>query len=342
MTKSLSKELQIGLLIVLALVVLYFGKDILAPLVISGILAMLFVNPARKLESKGLPRWASALIAVFLILLLFAGLGFLLNWQLQSFSEQLGDMKNNLNQTVSKIQSWIQDKVNLDRAQQKAIVNEQMKSGTGDTGLSLASTFFGILINFILVIVYTYLILFHRTRLKNYLIRITKNEHRDRTRDIVDSASSVAASYVTGLAKMILTLWMLYGIGFTALGVENALFFAIICGLLELVPFIGNLTGTALTLLGVMAQGGSINMIIGVIAVYALVQFVQTYLLEPLIVGNQVNINPLFTIFSLVLAEFLWGIPGMIVAIPVAGMIKILCDRIPSLQAFGYLIGSDK
>lgn len=189
MTKSLSKELQIGLLIVLVLVILYFGKDILAPLVISGILAMLFVNPARKLESKGLPRWASALIAVCLILLLFAGFGFLLNWQLQSFSEQLGDMKNNLNQTVSKIQSWIQDKLNLDRAQQKAIVNEQMKSGTGDTGLSLASTFFGILINFILVIVYTYLILFHRTRLKNYLIRVTKNEHRDRTRDIVYSAS---------------------------------------------------------------------------------------------------------------------------------------------------------
>ena len=90
------------------------------------------------------------------------------------------------------------------------------------------------------------------------------------------------------------------------------------------------------------AQGGETNMILGVILIYGVVQFVQTYLLEPLIVGSEVHLNPLITIFSLVAAEAVWGIPGMILAIPLTGIIKIICDRIPRLQPYGYLIGSDK
>src|SRR5690606_22831295 len=188
----------------------------------------------------------------------------------------------------------------------------------------------------------TYLLLFYRSRLKNFLLKLTAPKDQEKAMEIVDSVSQVAANYMTGLAKMIVVLWILYGVGFTAIGVENALFFAVICGLLELIPFIGNLTGTAITVLGVTAKGGETNMILGVIMIYGVVQFGQTYLLEPLIVGSEVHINPLFTIFSLVAAEAVWGIPGMILAIPLTGMIKIICDRIPRLQPYGYLIGSDK
>src|SRR5690606_22127969 len=104
----------------------------------------------------------------------------------------------------------------------------------------------------------------------------------------------------------------------------------------------GNITGTSITVFGVMAQGGQTDQIIGVIIVYLIVQSIQTYLLEPLIVGEQVNINPLFTIMVLVGGELVWGIAGMVLAIPLLGIVKIICDNIPSLQPYGYLIGTDK
>jgi predicted PurR-regulated permease PerM len=124
--------------------------------------------------------------------------------------------------------------------------------------------------------------------------------------------------------------------------VENAIFFAILCGLLEIVPFVGNLVGVSFTLLMSLAQGGSSGMFIGILITYAIVQFVQTYLLEPLVVGREISINPVFTIVGLVGGELLWGIPGMILALPLLGIFKIVCDHVEPLKPYGFLIGDNK
>jgi predicted PurR-regulated permease PerM len=140
---------------------------------------------------------------------------------------------------------------------------------------------------------------------------------------------------------MIVILWILYGIGFSIAGVPNAIFFAVLCGVLEIVPFIGNLTGSGLTLLMAISQGGG-SMAIGVVITYAVVQFIQTYVIEPLVVGSEVNINPLFTILVLILGEELWGIAGMVLAIPLLGMTKIVFDNVDALKPYGFLIGGEK
>ena len=97
-----------------------------------------------------------------------------------------------------------------------------------------------------------------------------------------------------------------------------------------------------LAIVMVIIQGGGTGMILAVLLTYAIVQFLQTYLLEPLIVGAEVNINPLFTIIILVMGELVWGIPGMILAIPLLGIVKIVCDHIEPLKPYGFLIGSDR
>jgi predicted PurR-regulated permease PerM len=115
-----------------------------------------------------------------------------------------------------------------------------------------------------------------------------------------------------------------------------------LCGLLEIVPFVGNLIGVSVTLLMSLAQGGETSMIIAILITYAVVQFFQTYLLEPMVVGKNISINPVFTIVGLVGGELLWGLPGMILALPILGIIKIICDRIEPLKPYGFLIGDEK
>ena len=88
-----------------------------------------------------------------------------------------------------------------------------------------------------------------------------------------------------------------------------------------------------------LAQGGNSSVLIGILITYAVVQFIQSYLLEPLIVGKEVRINPLTTIVGIVAGEFLWGIAGMIVAIPLIGMAKVVFDNTPSLKPLGFLFG---
>jgi predicted PurR-regulated permease PerM len=141
---------------------------------------------------------------------------------------------------------------------------------------------------------------------------------------------------------MIALLWVMYGIGFSIVGVKNAIFFAILCGVLEIIPFIGNLTGTGLTMIMALSQGGGGGMVVGILITYAVVQFIQTYILEPLVVGSEVNINPLFTIVVIVVGELVWGVPGMVLAIPVLAIVKVICDHIEPLKPYGYLIGEEK
>jgi predicted PurR-regulated permease PerM len=156
---------------------------------------------------------------------------------------------------------------------------------------------------------------------------------------VIYSVTHVSQQYLIGLTKMIVCLWVMYSIGFSILGVKNAVFFAILCGLLEIVPFIGNITGTTLTVLVSALQGASLPMLGGIVATYTLVQFIQGWLLEPLIVGHQVKINSLFTIIALVLGELVWGIPGVFLAIPLLAMFKTVCDHIEPLKPYGFLIG---
>ena len=156
---------------------------------------------------------------------------------------------------------------------------------------------------------------------------------------LIYQATSISQHYLFGLSKMIVCLWIMYGIGFSILGVPNAIFFAILCGLLEIVPFIGNLTGTTLTILVAYVNGANLPMLGGIVIVYGVVQFIQGWVLEPLILGAQVKINPLFTIIALVLGELVWGIPGIILAIPLTAIFKIICDHIEALKPYGFLIG---
>jgi predicted PurR-regulated permease PerM len=134
----------------------------------------------------------------------------------------------------------------------------------------------------------------------------------------------------------------MYSIGFGILGVKNFLFFAILCGILEIVPFVGNITGTTLTVAVAALNGASPSMLAGIIITYGVIQFIQGWFLEPFILGPQVKINPLFTIIALVLGQLLWGIPGIILAIPLTAIFKIVCDHIEPLKPYGFLIGEIK
>ena len=91
-----------------------------------------------------------------------------------------------------------------------------------------------------------------------------------------------------------------------------------------------------------IAQGGDVTMVLGIVIVYAIVQFIQGNLLEPLIVGAEVNVNALATIIVLVLGDQLWGIPGIVLAIPLLGITKVICDNVEGLKPIGFLIGQEK
>ncbi len=342
---ALTRTIQILFLFFLVVAGLYFAKPFLVPLVIAAIFSMLFLPMSGWLENKGMHRGVAALLCVLTLVCVVAGMIALISWQVSDLAKDMGNMQEYVSKSATKIKEVISTKLGVSPQKQEQMMKEQQSSGAGGAGkmvMAVMSGLSGILVNSILVIVYMFLLMFLRTHLRKFILKITAQNARQQTDRILHDSAKVARSYLTGLAKMIVLLWIMYGIGFSIVGVKNAIFFAILCGVLEIVPFIGNIAGTTLTLIMALSQGGDSTMLIGIVVTYAVVQFLQTYVLEPLVVGAQVKINPLFTIIAIVVGELIWGIPGMILAVPVTGIAKVIFDNTGGLKPYGFLIGENK
>lgn len=305
----------------------------------------MFLPLCTRLESKGLNKALSTIICIVILLAIFAGIAALLTWQISDLAGDITQMEQRINKAIDGLKNNLNKSFGISAEKQQEIIKNQQSSGSGGIAGSITTfvgSLMGILTNTLLVLIYIFLFLFYRGHLKKFILKLVSPDKKTETQKIIQEASKVSQKYLQGLAMMIVALWIMYSIGFSIAGVKNAIFFAILCGLLEIVPFVGNITGTALTVLMALTQGGGTGMIVGILITYGLVQFIQTYILEPLIVGSEVNINPMFTILGIVAGELIWGISGMILAIPLMGIMKIVCDHVPSLKPYGFLIGEEK
>jgi predicted PurR-regulated permease PerM len=326
------------LLLFLVFAGLHYAKEFLMPLSIGGIMATLFLPFCKWLERKKLPKSLAVFICLLALILIISSLATLLGWKVSELLNDVVVIKERAIETGIHTQEYIFNHLGISAEKQLQILKDEQPSLA-----SIMQTTFGSLAylftNLILVLVYVFCLLYYRVHIKHFLLKLTVPSQRDEMEQILSSSTNVSQQYLLGLSKMIVCLWFMYGIGFSILGVRDALFFAILCGLLEIVPFVGNITGTTLTVLVAAIHGANLSLLGGIVATYAVVQFIQGWVLEPLILGPQVKINPLFTIIALVLGELVWGIPGIILAIPLTAILKILCDHIEPLKPFDFLVG---
>lgn len=320
---------------------LFFAKPFLVPLCFAGLFAMLFLPLARKFERKGISRGFATLFCLLILIAVLAGIIALVTWQVNDLVSDLGNVQQKAQKMMDQVKDYVSRTFGMAPAEQEKIIEEQAKNSNGAiTGIG--SSIFGFVVDFILMLVYIFLFLHARSHIKKFILKIIPSQNTGTAEHAMTNIQKVTQQYLTGLSMMIVCLWILYSIGFSIVGLKNAFFFAILCGLLETIPFVGNLTGNSLAVLMAVTQGGGMSMIIGILVSYAIIQFFQTYILEPLVVGAEVNVNPLFTILALVIGELIWGIPGMVLAIPLLAIVKIICDHIDSLKPYGFLIGSEK
>ncbi len=204
-----------------------------------------------------------------------------------------------------------------------------------------AMSFFGFLGTFLLTFIYVFFFLLYRKKFKTSILKMAADHNRDETREIISESLNIAQHYLLGRLLLILFLAIIYTIGLTISGVEQAILISVLAAALSLMPFIGNMVGYGLAVIMAFVSGSGMTGVLGVTITFAIAQFIESYILEPYVVGEKVNINPVFTIIVVVLGGAVWGIMGMLVAIPVLGIIKVVFDHIPVLEPIGYLLGEE-
>ncbi|MBC7652576.1 MAG: AI-2E family transporter, partial [Deinococcales bacterium] len=294
---SIIKKLTLLFLVVGGLII---AKPFLMPLFIGGILATLFLPFCNWMEKKRLTKGLAVFICFITLLIIISGIVLILGFKVAELLTDVAILKQKATALIEHIQGYIFNHLGISIAKQSQILEDEQPS-VGGIMQTLVSSVSGILANMSLVFIYFLFLLFYRIHLKHFFLKLVKPEQRNITEPLIGSVAKVSQQYMLGMFKMIACLWVLYGIGFSVLGVQNAIFFAILCGLLEIVPYVGNLTGSALTLLVAALHDASPSVLGGIVLVYATIQIFQGWVLEPLILGAQVKINALFTIIVLVL-----------------------------------------
>ncbi len=361
-------------LVITGLYFLFWGlvkaKAFLAPLVAAALLAMIILPIARWLEKKGMNRGWSSLFSTLTILLFFVVLSGVISMQVKRFVEDWPQTKENLIPKIDQVQQFIEDKTGLSVQEQQQRVNEQIPGGeSGDRAtdtssqgasqqthqsskapsdtalLSSAGSFVIQLLSFIgtflLTFIYVFFFLLYRTKFRKSIVKIAPQENRGRTAKVLSNSIKVSQNYLFGKMLLVIFLAVIYAIGLTVSGLQNALLIAILAAFLTLIPYLGNIIGFGLAVGLSFVSGNGLMIVLGVTITFTVTQFIESYIMEPYIVGEKVNLNPIFTIIVVVLGGAVWGVIGMLIAIPVLGISKVIFDNIPVLAPLGYLFGEE-
>ena len=326
-------------------VILYFGQDIIFPILLSGLFAII-LRPVVSFLNKKLhfPHFIAVVFAIVLFVLIFLGVFYFISIQVSDMANDWSKIKNNLYYHLEHFQQLIRDNFHLSKREQNEIINKATKKGM-DSSTEIVSTtlnsFTDVALNVTLIPIYTFLFLLYQNLFITFLCKLYKPEHHKKLREILFQIKTAVQSYVVGLLFEMVAVSILTTIGLWMIGVQYFILLGILTGILNLVPYIGILFAGALTILVSLSGSTDLSIVLGVIIVNIVVQLIDNNILVPMFVNSKVQINALVSIVGIIIGNVLGGITGMFLAIPIIAILKVIFDRIETLEPWGYLLGDD-
>lgn len=322
------------------------AKGFMAPLITAFILALVVLPLSQKMESKGIKRTYSSLLNVFMLFLISVGFMALISFQMKSFVDDWSQIKNTMEPKVEQFKSFVFQRTPLTKEDFEKYYNSNKSGGDSSNQGEQAFTFFssaiGFLGTFLLTLIYIFFILNYRHRFKIFLLRLFPDEKQQDVREIIPKTARVAQQYLLGKLILMGILAVLYSIGLGISGVDNFILIGLIAALLTLIPYIGNIIGFALAMVFGYLTSGETGVLIGIILTFSIAQFFESYVLEPYLVGDKVDLHPFIVILVVIIGNTLWGVLGMILAIPIMAIITVILLNVSPLRPFGFLFSNEK
>ena len=321
------------------------AKDFLIPLAVSVFFSYLLYPIVWSIERRGIHRAISILMVILMALLIIGSAGLFISVKISNMDINLPELKNQVDSKSDFVLNLMEQRLGLrghtlETYLSKASENlfSSWESKVGSFFSATTTTIFQIGI----LPVYTFFLLFYRTKTAHFIFRLVGRKNKPTALKILREVSTVTTKYMGGLLIVVLILSILNTSGLLIIGVPHAIIFGILAALLNLIPYFGTFIGGLIPVLFVLFTYPSpFQTILQIFILFVIVQFLENNLLTPNIVGNNIKINPLAIILSLLLANMIWGIAGMLIIVPCLAILKIIMQNIEELKPFAFLI-SDK
>ncbi len=340
-TPPFYQKLSLTLLAIgIIMVAIYLGQDIIVPLALAGLLAVLLRPLEQWLMRIGIPKLMAITLALTLAVLVVSAVTVLISMQLADFSDEWPKLKRNIDHFYRDARRWIRREYSVSyRQQAEYLKNAQSKTLETFQGPETLGAVTGPLGTLILIPIYTFLLLYYRAMLIHFSVVLFAEKHKHRVLEVLGEIKVIIQSYMVGLLLETTAVAVLNSAGLLVLNVQYAILLGVMAAILNLVPYIGGLVATVLAVMVTFISHPEVDVLLGVVGVFIAVQVIDNNFLVPFIVGSKVRINALVSIVGVLVGGALAGLSGMFLSIPAIAMMKVIFDRVQGLEPWGILLG---
>jgi len=285
------------------------------------------------------PHVLAALVADLLFILFIGGLLIFISRQISGISDDWDQIQANLYAHFHHLQQWIKGSFHISYNDQMNYIRTASRNQWQTASLG---QFTESILTFILIPFYIFLFLLYRNLLLGFLFKFVDEKDHAKLQEILFQIKTTIQQYLVGILFEMGIVATLVSVGFMIVGVPYALLLGVITGILNLIPYIGILIATLLSIIAAPPDTATgFSAIFGIVVVNAIVHLLDNNVIIPLVVSSKVRINALVSILGIVMGGAIAGIAGMFLAIPILAILKVIFDRIESLEPWGFLLGDE-
>lgn len=325
---------KLFVVIALFITAIILASEIVVPLAFAAFLSVVMLPLIKKLEQRRIgPAISITLVLLGTVIIIGLTIWLVVD-QVVGLLNDLPNLQAKFEAFVNQVSRTLRRDFGVSTIDQNKMAAEFMKNVSMYLGDIILSTTTAIS-TLVQIPIYIFLLLIYRDKFRDFFLSLIPGDEGFGWKKDIER---VVLGYISGLTLVTVIIATLNCIGLLALGIDHAIFFGILSGVLTIIPYVGIIIGALFPILMALITKDSIWYSVGVIIVFMVVQFLEGNFITPRITGSKVSINALAAIVALVIGGKILGIAGMILAIPTIGVLKILLSHSSHLKPFVILL----
>lgn len=333
---------------------LYFAQSLIIPVVLTSLVALLLSPLVNFLGKFFIPRGVSAVVLLAALITPFTFLGIELAEPVQRWAKLLPELSQHVDRQIESISDslvseeapleevvleeksgfslfgWFSDDEEESSVKPAPVpvevnaVKERIKQGSLEVMLTvLAATPVFAAQLFASLILILFLLIYSPSLFDAFVSGLSKKSNKDRALVLKGTIQRQLSQYVINISVVNICLGLATALALHLYGMQDALLWGVLVGMLNFIPYIGMLFGSIILAIAGAVQYGVEPIALIPLGIYFALNLIESQFVTPLLLSNQMQVNPLVTIFWILICGWLWGVTGVLIAVPLLVCIKL-------------------
>lgn len=330
------------IIFVLFVWILVIGRPIILPFLIAVFMSFVLAPIVDFLTRYKVPNSLAVLITILLAFVVLYLLGLIIYANAEVFIEEFPKYKDRLltilNSFTQSLSALLGQTIDMNALKKIDWVATLQRLSIGHGIVSSIGTFLTFFGKMVLVILFIAYMLSGKRNLEEKIYMAFPERHSKQIADVIVSINAQVQTYLSAKTLIsfitgVVSIGVLY-----AFGLDFAIFWGFVIFIFNFIPNIGSILASVLPVLFSLLQFGSLSTAFWIAVSMVVIQFVMGNVVEPRMMGQSLNLSPLIVILSLIFWGYIWGVVGMILAVPILSITAIVCENIDSLRFISVFI----